>query len=190
MKNIKFSDKFYYSKQFIIFLKGFSKTDFKISFWNVAEILLSFFGILHEMVVQMWPYLSNKTQIFKKFLLFFFFPLLLFFLENQTCIICLFLSLNISRSFNTNLSSAQRWRVSKTQHKSATKEEKRGKRQWSRERKSRERKSPIPFHFLYRDRERGSECELPLSVSQASSSAIPSLQCLLNFDVFFVHFFR
>ena len=140
------------------------------------------------MVVQMWPYLSNKTQIFKNFLLFFFFPLLLFFLENQTCIICLFLSLNISRSFNTNLSSAQRWRVSKTQHKSATKEEKRGKRQWSRERKSRERKSPIPFHFLYRDRERGSECELPLSVSQASSSAIPSLQCLLNFDVFFAHF--
>lgn len=32
MKNIKFSDKFYYSKQFIIFLKGFSKTDFKNQF--------------------------------------------------------------------------------------------------------------------------------------------------------------
>ena len=131
---------------------------------------------------------ATKHKYLKNFISFSSSHFSFFFLENQTCIICLFLSLNISRSFNTNLSSAQRWRVSKTQHKSATKEEKRGKRQWSRERKSRERKSPIPFHFLYRDRERGSECELPLSVSQASSSAIPSLQCLLNFDVFFVHF--
>ena len=135
-------NKLYNSKRFR-YLK--IKIDLKISFWNVSKFI---FHSLRFCMKWSWTtghILIKKNGIFKHFSSLFHLPnflFLFFFSRTKHAFFVVFSASNISLSFNTNISSAQRWRVSKTQHKSATKGEKSGEGPWSRERKSRERKSP------------------------------------------------